>query len=139
MRKLLFLLISVIMVLCSGCGSSEKVNSFAQYKDEPIVFENYQKYFLNEYCEEAYKFTDEYNELINKINSIITSKEYKPVKIALEEKMLFNFGDTWRVTNINSDYYYIGEIKNDRPNGIGIIYSKDGAVDYKVCAGNFED
>ena len=53
--------------------------------------------------------------------------------------MLFNFGDTWRVTNINSDYYYIGEIKNDRPNGIGIIYSKDGAVDYKVCAGNFED
>lgn len=53
--------------------------------------------------------------------------------------MLFNFGDTWRVTNINSDYYYIGEIKNDRHNGIGIIYSKDGAVDYKVCAGNFED
>lgn len=53
--------------------------------------------------------------------------------------MLFNFGDTWRVTNINSDYYFIGEIKNDRPNGIGIIYSKDGAVDYKVCAGNFED
>lgn len=139
MKKLLFLLISVIMVLCSGCGSSEKVNSFAQYKDEPIVFENYQKYFLNEYCEEAYKFTDEYNELINKINSIISSKEYKPVKIVLEEKMLFNFGDTWRVTNINSDYYYIGEIKNDRPNGIGIIYSKDGAVDYKVCAGNFED
>lgn len=144
MKKILFLLI-LLTFCCFGCGYDSETNvaenPFKKYAESPVFFEGYQKYFVNEYCDEAYNFNDKYEEINNKVSNMIKSKEYSPV-VVKSDHGLFSNALTWEVgSSVNSkpetQFRYIGPLKDNKPDGIGIIVF--GKYSAKVYAGEFED
>ena len=137
MSKLSIVILSIFVLLnCFGCGN-DSGKDFKNYAQEPALTENYQKYFLYEYCDEAYKFTEEYEDTVNGIKEILNKN--KPVKVSYE--MGFISPDvTWEKTYSDSDFYYYGEMDNGKPKGLGciVVKVKNGEM-LKVYSGNFND
>lgn len=144
-RIIYFIAVAVIATLIVGCGSSNdsiKSNPFAKYAERPVTSEFYQRYFVNEYCKEANNFTKEYQEFLEKVGT----KQFK-MQILRPEYSLFYKKVTWNIADrddSNPDapkYRYLGEIKDGKPHGVGMIYRtlEGETVLCKVYGGNFKD
>lgn len=140
-----FIITVIVTTLIVGCGSSNdsiKSNPFAKYAERPVTSEFYQRYFVNEYCKEANNFTKEYQEFLEKVGT----KQFK-MQIVRPESSLFYKKVTWNIADrddSNPDaarYRYLGEIKDGKPHGVGMIYRtlEGETVLCKVYGGNFKD
>ena len=146
MKRIICFIVTVfIATLIVGCGSSKdsvKSNPFAKYAERPVTSEFYQRYFVNEYCKEANNFTKEYQEFLEKVGT----KQFK-MQIVRPESSLFYKKVTWNIADrddSNPDaarYRYLGEIKDGKPHGVGMIYRtlEGETVLCKVYGGNFKD
>lgn len=144
-RIICFIVTVIVTTLIVGCGSSNdsiKSNPFAKYAERPVTSEFYQRYFVNEYCKEANNFTKEYQEFLEKVGT----KQFK-MQIVRPESSLFYKKVTWNIADrddSNPDaarYRYLGEIKDGKPHGVGMIYRalEGEKVLCKVYGGNFKD
>lgn len=144
-RIICFIITVIVTTLIVGCGSSNdsiKSNPFAKYAERPVTSEFYQRYFVNEYCKEANNFTKEYQEFLEKVGT----KQFK-MQIVRPESSLFYKKVTWNIADrddSNPDaarYRYLGEIKDGKPHGVGMIYRtlEGETVLCKVYGGNFKD
>lgn len=144
-RIICFIVTVIVTTLIVGCGSSNdsiKSNPFAKYAERPVTSEFYQRYFVNEYCKEANNFTKEYQEFLEKVGT----KQFK-MQIVRPESSLFYKKVTWNIADrddSNPDaarYRYLGEIKDGKPHGVGMIYRtlEGETVLCKVYGGNFKD
>lgn len=144
-RIICFIVTVIVTTLIVGCGSSNdsiKSNPFAKYAERPVTSEFYQRYFVNEYCKEANNFTKEYQEFLEKVGA----KQFK-MQIVRPESSLFYKKVTWNIADrddSNPDaarYRYLGEIKDGKPHGVGMIYRtlEGETVLCKVYGGNFKD
>ena len=144
-RIICFIVTVIVTTLIVGCGSSNdsiKSNPFAKYAERPVTSEFYQRYFVNEYCKEANNFTKEYQEFLEKVGT----KQFK-MQIVRPESYLFYKKVTWNIADrddSNPDaarYRYLGEIKDGKPHGVGMIYRalEGEKVLCKVYGGNFKD
>jgi len=130
MKKITYLLLFVaIMVLMYGCGSSE-VNDI---EDKIEALED--SYTIDDF---PYYYKSESKELIKFYNKVLKG-DYKKY-CYLEED------DGYKATIEKTAYLYVGEMKNNRPHGKGVIFELTGQV-YKdevvLChtiyiLGNFE-
>ena len=128
MKRIICFIVTVfIATLIVGCGSSKdsvKSNPFAKYAERPVTSEFYQRYFVNEYCKEANNFTKEYQEFLEKVGT----KQFK-MQIVRPESSLFYKKVTWNIADrddSNPDaarYRYLGEIKDGKPHGVGMLYT----------------
>lgn len=146
MKKIICFIVTVfIATLIVGCGSSKdsvKSNPFAKYAERPVTSEFYQRYFVNEYCKDANNFTKEYQEFLEKVGT----RQFK-MQIVRPENSLFYKKVTWNIADrddSNPDapkYRYLGEIKDGKPHGVGMIYRtlEGETVLCKVYGGNFKD
>lgn len=144
-RIICFIVTVIVTTLIVGCGSSNdsiKSNPFAKYAERPVTSEFYQRYFVNEYCKDANNFTKEYQEFLEKVGT----KQFK-MQIVRPESSLFYKKVTWNIADrddSNPDaarYRYLGEIKDGKPHGVGMIYRtlEGETVLCKVYGGNFKD
>ena len=146
MKKIICFIVTVfIATLIVGCGSSKdsvKSNPFAKYAERPVTSEFYQRYFVNEYCKEANNFTKEYQEFLEKVGT----KQFK-MQIVRPENSLFNKKITWNIADRDDSdpyaarYRYLGEIKDGKPHGVGMLYMtfEGETLLCKVYGGNFKD
>ena len=146
MKKIICFIVTVfIATLIVGCGSSKdsvKSNPFAKYAERTVTSEFYQRYFVNEYCKDANNFTKEYQEFLEKVGT----RQFK-MQIVRPENSLFYKKVTWNIADrddSNPDapkYRYLGEIKDGKPHGVGMIYRtlEGETVLCKVYGGNFKD
>lgn len=146
LKKIICFIVTVfIATLIVGCGSSNdtiKSNPFAKYAERPVTSEFYQRYFVNEYCKDANNFTKEYQEFLEKVGT----RQFK-MQIVRPENSLFYKKVTWNIADrddSNPDapkYRYLGEIKDGKPHGVGMIYRtlEGETVLCKVYGGNFKD
>lgn len=146
LKKIICFIVTVfIATLIVGCGSSKdsvKSNPFAKYAERPVTSEFYQRYFVNEYCKEANNFTKEYQEFLEKVGT----KQFK-MQIVRPENSLFNKKITWNIADRDDSdpyaarYRYLGEIKDGKPHGVGMLYMtfEGETLLCKVYGGNFKD
>ena len=146
LKKIICFIVTVfIATLIVGCGSSKdsvKSNPFAKYAERPVTSEFYQRYFVNEYCKEANNFTKEYQEFMEKVGT----KQFK-MQIVRPENSLFNKKITWNIADRDDSdpyaarYRYLGEIKDGKPHGVGMLYMtfEGETLLCKVYGGNFKD
>ena len=144
-RIICFIVTVIVTTLIVGCGSSNnsiKSNPFAKYAERPVTSEFYQRYFVNEYCKEANNFTKEYQEFLEKVGT----KQFK-MQIVCPENSLFNKKITWNIADRDDSdpyaarYRYLGEIKDGKPHGVGMLYMtfEGETLLCKVYGGNFKD
>lgn len=144
-RIICFIVTVIVTTLIVGCGSSNnsiKSNPFAKYAERPVTSEFYQRYFVNEYCKEANNFTKEYQEFLEKVGT----KQFK-MQIVRPENSLFNKKITWNIADRDDSdpyaarYRYLGEIKDGKPHGVGMLYMtfEGETLLCKVYGGNFKD
>lgn len=146
MKRIICFIVSVVIAtLIVGCGSSNdtiKSNPFKKYAERPVTSEFYQRYFVNEYCKEANNFTKEYQEFLDKVGT----KQFE-MQIVRPENSLFYKKVTWNIADRDDSdpnaarYRYLGEIKDGKPHGVGMLYMtfEGETLLCKVYGGNFKD
>ncbi|MDU1410619.1 hypothetical protein [Veillonella rogosae] len=121
MRKQSLIALSMIVVLSiTGCGSSdqgkENINVNAKQSSE-------QKNEVNEtnadkfYAAGGDLFKNEYNEINDLVKLADNSREYKYLRLGDE------FIEVTSDQKDNANYVYIGDTKNKRPDGKGVLYN----------------
>lgn len=122
---ILLAVISLMALLFTGCGSESssresksEPNPYAEFKDlyktDPLN-RKYAYYYTNEKLGNI--FTKERKELAD-----FDPAKYNKVNIAWHSVDGHKF---WQITRKDSLNYYRGPIKNNKPDGIGVIYWKD--------------
>ncbi|WP_337523043.1 hypothetical protein [Dialister hominis] len=122
---ILLAVISLMALLFAGCGSESssresksEPNPYAEFKDlyktDPLN-RKYAYYYTNEKLGNI--FTKERKEL-----AAFDPAKYNKVNIAWHSVDGHKF---WQITRKDSLNYYRGPIKNNKPDGIGVIYWKD--------------
>lgn len=86
------------------------VNPYLQYKDYPTHSVEYTFYYINEYVGSYY------NSERAKVEEVIANHPDK-ASVKMNDNVL-------SITRQNTGYYYSGEMKNNRPHGIGVYYHK---------------
>lgn len=151
MKSIVKILIAIISLICLGCGGNDNKaseNPFQKYANEPIFFEGYQKYFVTEYCKEIDNFNSEYLSLQKDIDKLLSDPNTKAVLLKAD-KGFFSDKIEYSVTNDESIYKgklsclsYIGNLKNNKPDGVGMIFIVNrfnSRETYRAYAGHFED
>lgn len=150
MKSIVKILIAITCLICLGCGSNDNKaseNPFQKYANEPIFLEGYQKYFVTEYCKEIDNFNSEYLSLQKELEKRLSKPDVKAVPLK-ENKKLFSDKIEYSVTSddkVGFEYLsYIGDINDNKPDGIGIMYlvryNYSGEIEmYRKYAGHFKD
>lgn len=152
MKKFIVLMIICFNSLLLGCGnenssSNFNENPFKEFSNEPVTNENYQNYFVYEYADNAYKFYNEYKKTIEEFKPYSEKTALDKMVYLDEDTATFSDDFTWVVKQGKSEFGYIGQYKEGKPNGVGmIIYITDYALKNEadktyrlVYFGNFKD
>lgn len=154
------ILIGFIMCLAvsvSGCGSDdlqseqgnstnvptveekkkETINPYTEYKNEYLdnpLDPHYAFFYVNE------RIGSLFNEERAAVEAMEKREDITPVSVKDKKDGIFAMpdalGKVWGVTKDTiSPYTYKGELKNNQPNGVGIIYYKGSPI----CKGFFKD
>lgn len=150
MKKNVVVLVILILfaMLSVGCSSKKKLNNdyvdnpFKNHSMQVVTTEEYENYFIYEYVKGSPKYYDEYMKTIKELNvsDLSNSKDVPVSKIKGKNGII-----QYRVVeNPFSLFRYIGNVKNGKPNGVGLIlYTPDPTVKssrrYKVYMGNFKN
>ncbi|WP_427112746.1 hypothetical protein [Megasphaera sueciensis] len=90
----------------------EDTNPYAEFVNYPPESAEYAFYQVNQYAGPYF------NGIREKIKQAVTDN---PQEIAVRKE-----DGQWMRTNGTSDYYYCGELKENKPDGIGIVFKKTG-------------
>ena len=114
----------VIVLGLSGCGATdEKMFKWVESCEQDYTLETFPYY--NE--SESAKFIKFYNEVL--------SGEY-------DDAYYLEDGKEYKITLDKSEYFYLGEIKNNKPDGLGVIFKEieNSTQLYSIyLLGNFKD
>ena len=139
MKKYLFMLLAIVVLLCVGCGSSssektEKGNPYEKYKTLPINASGRIFYEAYDKMPKTNLFIKERQALLKALSGF---GEKDIIRVNKKGGGLFS---TAYLTQTDAELefygYYMGETKNGKPHGIGTVYS--GLLDDQY-SGYFED
>lgn len=146
-KYLLFAMLISVALVCAACGDMKKVNTtskniYAEYKDAPLTSPNGLFYYVQANIPEIWDFTEQ-REKMNK--DLEKFKDNKPEKIKFESSR-FGSGHYALTNEFQPRYYYVGELKDNRPHGLGALFINEhtfGSVGanhlFMLYRGNFKN
>ena len=130
MKKILTGLLGIFMLMSLvGCGSSgnskllglSDTNLYEEYKNCDKGFDEYCFYYTREKADKVWQFEKRRKEVLDKI------AESKEVHNIAMDGHLFS-KDQYVITKEKTGYIYVGKLKNNSPDGIGMIYREADPV-----------
>lgn len=107
-----------VLLLCLSMAIPLSVEA-ASGKDAPLFSDEYRSYYLKENQIKTESFKKE-----NKILDKVVKKLQEQEPVAVEERSKIGKLSYWARTNEQTDYYYVGGMKDNQPDGIGILYKR---------------
>lgn len=124
----------------------DNLNTEEELEKSPLLSDVYREYYINAYSLETYDFKRENDKLEKEIKKYQNNDLFK-----VTEKGKIGWGTYWVRTNGDSDIYYAGSMKDNKPEGKGVLLKKILAINLgisadlqesyyaKIYEGNFEE
>ena len=128
-KKIIFSIFVVIVCLfMNSCSKKESIE--IDFSTTNISDFKFIKWYVNEYDIDLVlikKFDRIFDKAENLIENISEDSIYKAT---MENPLIAE--DYWKITSdiLNFNCYYIGSLSNNKPNGFGILFDKDGTINY---------
>lgn len=116
--------IVLLMAICLSLGVFFQTNASDIIPEEQLMTSSYRKAYVKENEIKIYKFKKENKKLDKALKKLQKTK-----KVAVTEKGKIGVGSYWVKTNKETDVYYVGKVKDNKPNGQGCLYKKISAID----------
>lgn len=116
--------IVLLMAICLSLGVFFQTNASDIIPEEQLMTSSYRKAYVKENQIKIYKFKEENKKLDKALKKLQKTK-----KVAVTEKGKIGVGSYWVKTNKETDVYYVGKVKDNKPNGQGCLYKKISAID----------
>lgn len=128
-KYFLIAMIISLALICAACGDVSKSNNtgkniYEASKNEPITNPSGLFYYTYSNTPEIWNFVEQREKLSKDLKKFKDSK-YEKIKF---ESSMFGTGHYALTTKGQPRYYYIGETKDNRPHGVGILFTNNTSI-----------